>query len=128
MMRGLKRLLALLLVITLVIISFAALCFASATAQQDGTEKKADGGKSFSFADPLAMQEPPGDYIIRASTQWPLQRNLSVWRLVVLLLVSFVVLSRQGLLCFRSSAPLKIEFPSIFMASCHILRAPPVLA
>ena len=126
MMRGLKGLLALLLVIVLAIISFCMPCPSSALDQQDATEKKASENNDFSFSFPLSTQAPPGFFSIRVSLLWFLQRSIMLWRLVVLLMICFIVLSRQRLLCYYSSSLLKMEFSSIFMASCHIFRAPPV--
>jgi len=123
-MRALKGILAWLLVITIVIISFATPLSSLASLWPDTSGKAAnryDTGTAFASG----MQEPPSDYIIRLSSLWYAQSNLSFWRLTGLLLVSYIVLSLLILLCF-SSYPQKKEVKSIFLASWHILRAPPL--
>jgi len=126
-MRSFARLLSLLLVIVLLMISFAVLCFASANDATVGTESANAGGTPFRFADTLAMQEPPGDYVLRAASLWPQQRNLPLYRLFELLPVSFLILSSLKWKRTGSNRFDHQKIVSIFMASCHILRAPPTI-
>lgn len=123
-MRILKGILAWLLVIALVIISFSLPLSSLASAWPDASGKPSsrnDDGTSFASG----LQEPPGDYVIRLSSLWSVQSNLSFWRLIGLLLVSYIALSLLILLCF-ASYPEKKKVKNIFLASWHILRAPPM--
>jgi len=116
---------ALLLVIAMVIISFAMLCFASAT---DTVADQHATGAPFRFADPMAMQEPPGDYILRAASLWPQQRNLPLYRLFELLPISISILVCLKVRRRVSNCIHNQRSAGLLMALCHILRAPPTIA
>lgn len=123
-MRALKGILAWLLVIAIVIISFALPLSSLASTWPDASGKTA-GRNDASTAFASGLQEPPGDYIIRLSSLWFVQSNLSFWRLIGMLLVSYIAISLLIQLYF-ASYPEKKEVKSIFLASWHILRAPPM--